>query len=197
MYRYVIISNMGDKMLTLGGSIVQPRTGIASCPGTVHVVCAPLTKLLNPPSPQARDTAQSVAAVGSVPNSAAAMLSPWDPAQEAVTSNSILLSGLIQLSHSCQNHGAQLPPHKSVLKQKPSRQMSKCVLPRLPLNQSSCNFTYEIRQAMTGIKRLGPVSFTGTHATLHGSRKITTPSLELWVAVADLHCTSHRSCIPH
>lgn len=36
--------------------------------------------------------------------------------------------------------------------------MSKRVLLRLSLNQSSCNFTYEIRQAMTGTNDLAPAA---------------------------------------
>lgn len=66
----------------------------------------------------------------------------------------IFPSGLIQLVHSCQNHVAELPPCKSVLTQKTSRQTSKHVLSRLSLNQSSCNVTYEIRQATTGTNEL-------------------------------------------
>lgn len=78
-------------MLALGGSLAQPDFWVL-VPVLVHAVCAPLTKSLDPPFPRAQATVQSVAAAGSVPNSAAAMLSPWDPAPP-VTSNSDLTVG--------------------------------------------------------------------------------------------------------
>lgn len=101
----------------------------------LHTACAPLTKLLDLPSPRRR----LLLALFSL------LLCCYHGTHLTARSD----SAGSQMS----DHVAQPPPYKSVLKQKTSRQTSDVCF-QLSLNQGSRNSTYEIRQAITVANKL-------------------------------------------
>ena len=120
-------------------SIAKNRHCLARLLGSylvlLHTACAPLTKLLDLPSPRHR----LLLAFFSL------LLCCYHGTHLTARSD----SAGSQLS----DHVAQPPPYKSVLKQKTSRQTSNVCF-QLSLNQGSRNSTYEIRQAITVANKL-------------------------------------------